>query len=242
LNSFSATKPVSCLKGVGPRIAERLTALHILSLQDLLFHLPSRYQDRSRVLAIGSIWQGMEVVIQGEILLTEIKYAKRRMLLVKIADHSGSLLLRFFHFNQTQQANLSIGRQIRCFGEVRAINGSLEMAHPEYEFIDTEKPLESVPYLTAIYPVTDGLSQIGIRKLMDQLVIDQQQLRVNLPEYMDASLLRDIGFDNLATAIAYCHKPPSDTKVEQMNNGAHPVQQRLAFEELLSPLKIYDRL
>ncbi|MFV2055097.1 MAG: ATP-dependent DNA helicase RecG [Thiohalomonadales bacterium] len=232
--SLTADTPVEHLKGVGPRVAERLAGLHIYTLQDMLFHLPLRYQDRSRVFPLGALHHGMEVVVQGEILLTEIKYAKRRMLLVKIADQTGSLLLRFFHFSQSQLNNLSIGRQIRCFGEARAFNSNVEMAHPEYEFVSDNASLDTPAYLTPIYSLCEGLSQISFRKLFDQLVIDHRQLRIVLPEYMDQTLLQDIGIDNLSEAIAYCHKPPSDTAVEHMNNGDHPVQERLAFEELLS--------
>ena len=115
-----ALQDVSLLKGVGPRVAEKLHKLGISTLQDLLFHLPFRYQDRTRVVPVGSLRPGDEAVIEGEVELTEVAFGRRRMLLSRLSDGTGSILLRFFHFSAAQQANLGRGTRLRCYGEVRA--------------------------------------------------------------------------------------------------------------------------
>ena len=124
--------PLNRLKGVGPRVAEKLARLDIHCIEDLLFHLPLRYEDRTRVVPIGSLRVGDNAVIQGEVQLTEIKYGKKRMLLCHISDGTGRLLLRFFHFNAQQKEALARGVILRCYGEVRKGATSLEMVHPEY--------------------------------------------------------------------------------------------------------------
>ena len=118
-----ATLPVTVLKGVGPRLAERLQRLNIRTVQDVLFHLPLRYEDRTRIVPMGAVRLGEHVVVQGEVDLAEVKFGKRRSLLVRISDGTGSLTLRFFHFNAQQQANFGRGQLVRCFGEVR--NGAV---------------------------------------------------------------------------------------------------------------------
>ena len=123
--------PVTALKRVGPRVAELLAKLGIRTVQDMLFHLPLRYQDRTRVASIGALRVGDEVSIIAEVQLSEIKFGRRRMLLVRVADGSGSMLLRFFHFSAQQQAAFARGARVRCFGEVRSGPGMLEMVDPE---------------------------------------------------------------------------------------------------------------
>ncbi|MEO6697456.1 MAG: OB-fold nucleic acid binding domain-containing protein, partial [Gammaproteobacteria bacterium] len=130
--------PITRLKGVGPRNAERLARLGIHTLQDILFHLPLRYQDRTRVVPIGALRSGDQAVIEGEIQLSDIKFGKRRMLLCRLSDGTGVITLRFFHFNAAQQQTLARGARLRCYGEVRLGAATLEMIHPEYRHIDEQ--------------------------------------------------------------------------------------------------------
>lgn len=228
---------VRCLKRVGPSVAEKLARLNIVTIQDLLFHLPLRYQDRTRVVPIGSLRPGAEVVVEAEVLLTDIKYGRRRMMLSKISDGTGFLTLRFFHFNASQQQNLAPGVMIRCFGEVRHSGQGLEMVHPEYQLItqeETRSANQDAAHLTAVYPATEGLRQFSLRALIDQLVVDSQTLRVEVPEWLPNSCLRQLDFPPLAQAIAFVHKPPPAAPVNALLNGQHRCQRRLAFEELLA--------
>ena len=112
---------MTVLKGVGVRVAERLERLRIRTVQDVLFHLPSRYEDRTRVVPMGTLRPGQFAVVAGEVDLAEVRFGRRRSLLVRISDGTGALTLRFFHFSKAQQAGFERGRHIRCYGEVRGV-------------------------------------------------------------------------------------------------------------------------
>ena len=233
VNKFSFDTPVNVLKGVGPSVSNKLLRLNIITLQDLLFHFPLRYQDRTRVARIGSLQPGDETVVEAEILLTNVVFKGRRALVTKISDGSGILTLRFFNFSASQQNNLEAGKHIRCFGEVRLTRGGLEMVHPEYQFDHGVNASASASSLTPIYPVTEGLRQFSMRALIDQLFVDNQ-LRVDVPEWLPAAIRQKFHFPSLGEAIAYIHRPPTSASVDKLKQGKHACQQRLAFEELLA--------
>ena len=160
--------PVTVLKGVGPRMAGRLARLGIHTVQDVLFHLPLRYEDRTRVVPMGAVRPGEQVVVQGEVELAEVRFGRRRSLLVRVSDGTGFLTLRFFHFNASQQAGFTRGAGIRCYGEVRAGPTSAEMIHPEYRLIDPGEPAPVEETLTPVYPATEGVHQLTLRSLTEQ--------------------------------------------------------------------------
>ncbi len=225
---------VLSLRGVGPGIAEKLGRMGITTLQDLLFHLPLRYQDRTRIAAIGSLRPGDEISVRGEVQLTEIKHGRRRMLLSRISDGTGFLTLRFFHFSARQQASLARGARIHCFGEVRAGSGGLEMVHPEYRNIGDDDDSAEEKHLTPVYPVTEGLRQLKLRSLMDAVLADPALLEAQLVDWLPARCLPSGEFPGLVDAVRYVHHPPPDAPVQALQEGVHPSQQRLAFEELLA--------
>lgn len=213
-------------------MAERLQKLHIHSVQDLLFHLPLRYQDRTRITPIGALRPGDEVVVEGEIQLSEVKFGRRRMLLTRLSDGTGSLTLRFFHFNSAQQQSLAPGTRLRCFGEVRGGTATLEMVHPEFRrVLGGEEGVEE--HLTPIYPTTEGLQMPGLRKLIDQALTLLQERRLALPDLIPHALLPP-GMGRLRESLLSLHRPTPDIALSQLTDGAHPAQQRLAFEELLA--------
>ncbi len=227
------TVPVSTLKGVGPKLAEKLEHLGISTLQDLLFHLPLRYQDRTRIVPIGTLRPGDEAVVEGEVQLSEIKFGKRRMLLTRIADGSGSLTLRFFHFNNAQKESLSRGTRLRCYGEVRRGSITLEMIHPEFRRLDEAMPTEVEEYLTPIYPSTEGMQQQSLRRLVGQAVDQLERGAVTLREWLPPELL-PADMPPLREAVLLLHRPPPDIQLSALTEGEHPAQQRLAYEELLA--------
>lgn len=229
---------VTSLKGVGPSVAEKLANLHLHTIQDVLFHLPTRYQDRTRVLPIGSLQAGMECVVEADIQHAEIKFGRRRMLLVRIADGTGPLLLRFFHFNRSQQERLQAGDRIRCFGEVRKGAATLEMVHPEYKILGSEEISAVEETLTPIYRATDGVHQATLRKLTDQALLSAHQVKELIP----AEYCPDQYQYRLIDALQMVHRPPPDADVSQLTSGIHPAQQRLAFEELLAQLLSLKKL
>lgn len=231
----AAGPPVTSLKGVGPRLAERLARLGIHAVPDLLFHLPLRYQDRTRIRPIGSLRPGDQVAVEGTVQLSEVKFGKRRMLLTRISDGTGALTLRFFRFSASQQAALARGTRLRCFGEVRRGAATLEMAHPEYERIDAEQAEPVEACLTPVYPTTEGVHQLTLRKLTAQaLAWLQSPGTAPLPDWLPAAVHRQPGFPDLPSALTYVHRPPADAPLDLLAAMAHPAQQRLAFEELVA--------
>ncbi len=222
------------LKGVGPSVQQKLANLGIYHIADLLFHLPLRYQDRTRVAALGSLRNGDEITVRGEVQLTEIKYGKRRMLLSRISDGTGFLTLRFFHFSAQQQAGLSRGACLECFGEIRASGGALEMVHPEYRLVAEDAELPKDNRLTPVYPTTEGLRQLKIRALINALLSDATLFDEQLLELLPEELLKQEEMPSLQAAVQYVHYPPTDAQVHALQAGEHPMQQRLAFEELLA--------
>jgi len=221
---------VTRLKGVGPRVAEKLLKLGIHTLQDVLFHFPLRYEDRTRVVPIGSLRAGDQVMIEATVDLTEVKFQGRRALLSRISDGTGSLTIRLFHFGAAQQALLARGTQIRCFGEVRRGRQTLEMIHPEFARIDPEAASEVDNTLTPIYPTTEGVHQLTLRKLSEQALEFLPKVREWLPE----ELLQQQDMMCLQDAILHLHRPAVDVSQLSLQDGKHPAQARLAFEELIA--------
>lgn len=226
-------------------MAEKLTRLNLYRLQDILFHLPLRYEDRTRVVPIGALQHGSRVVIEGEVEHSAISFSRsgrqrRRMLMVHLSDGTGSIKLRFFNFSKAQQANLANGAQIRCYGEVRRVINHLEMMHPEYHQLSEQQSASAEETLTPVYPTTDGVHQLTLRRLVEQAIaLLNQQGSELLIDYLPAALLKnndafDSNLLDLKTTINFMHYPPPDVSLEQLDQGIHPAQQRLAFEELLA--------
>jgi ATP-dependent DNA helicase RecG len=222
------------LKGVGPKQAERLARLDIYSVEDLLFHLPLRYEDRTRVTPIGALRPGSQAVIVGTVELTEVKFGRRRMLLSRLSDGTGFITLRFFHFGARQQQVLSRGVKLRCFGEVRSGKTGLEITHPEYQQVDMERPLGVEASLTPIYPTTEGLHQISLRNLTDQALQRLQTEQLQLQELIPVGLRDDVGLPSLSDSLLFLHRPPPAVSLESLAEPGHPMRRRLAFEELLA--------
>jgi len=226
-----ASLPVTNLKGVGPKLAEKLRRLGLLTVQDVLFHLPLRYQDRTRLLPIGGLRPGMEAVVEGEIQLADVAYRGRRSLVCHVSDGTGHLHLRFFYFSAAQQANLTRGRRLRLFGEVRFGPSGFEMIHPEYEFIDGAEAPPAEENLTPVYPSTTGVHQLSLRKLARQAL---EKYLDRIEELLPSAVLQELHLPTLTEALALVHQPPPHTPVELLAQGSHPAVRRLAFEELLA--------
>jgi ATP-dependent DNA helicase RecG len=226
-----ASLPVTSLKGVGPKLADKLKRLGLQTVQDVLFHLPLRYQDRTRLLRMGSLRPGMEAAVEGEIELADVVYRGRRSLICRVSDGSGHLHLRFFYFNAIQQQNLARGRRLRLFGEVRFGPVGLEMIHPEYEFIDGAQAPPAEENLTPVYPATTGVHQLSLRKLARQAL--EQHLE-KIHEWLPPAVLQELQLPTLTEALVLVHQPPPHTPVELLAEGKHPAVLRLSFEELLA--------
>jgi len=221
------------LAGVGPTLAGKLAKCGINTVQDLLFHLPYRYQDRTRVTAIRDLRANDWSVIAGRVCKTEIKFGKKMMLNCYVEDKTGIIKLRFFHFNKAQINNLENSTMIHAFGEVRAFNNNLELIHPEYQLLDNEDDFQVNETLTPIYPSTQGLTQTRLRQLV-QLALTHCKEVLEQLEWMDSNQLHENKFINLGHAIKFLHNPPPETSLEALEMGQHPALQRLVFDELLA--------
>ncbi len=227
--------PITRLKGVGPRMEAKLAKLGIHSVRELLFHLPARYQDRTRITPIGTLRPGDNVMVEGDVQHTEIKMGRRRMLLSRISDGSGLLTLRFFYFNSGQQNRLSLGQRVRCFGEIRGGGATLEIIHPEIKLINNSSLTEALDEsLTPIYPTTEGLQQPTLRKLAKQALVLLEKNAESLTELLPAETQSTHHYPTTAEAIQFIHYPPPEVSQAELEAGTHPAQQRLAFEELLA--------
>jgi ATP-dependent DNA helicase RecG len=221
------TQSLDSLRGVGPKLSERLRAFGIRSVEDLLFHLPLRYQDRTRVTPIGALQDGAEVVIEGTIQLVDVARGRRRSLLVKLQDGTGTATLRFFHFSSAQKNALRPGSRLRCFGTVR--RGSAlqpELIHPEYRNAGEAAAGEDT--LTPIYPSTEGIGQYQWRRLCGEAL---KLLRADPPREL---LPEDATRPDLGAALTFLHRPPPDADQQALREGRHPAQLRLALEELVA--------
>ena len=232
-------QPLTTLKRVGDRQAERLAKLNIFSVQDLLLHLPLRYQDRTRLYALEELRAGMEVLVEGEVVDNRIVNGRTRMLLGVISDGDRQVTVRFFRHSQSMRSALAIGKRLRLFGEVRlGFEGGLELIHPEFEQLsgDDEPPVAQT--LTPIYPTTEGIQQATLRGLIAQaFACLEQDPQGFFPELLPAPLRAALPFDTLSEALRELHHPPPGKPLperDRLDGALHPALQRLVFEELLA--------
>ena len=220
-------EPVTTLRGVGAKMASRLAEIGIRSLEDLLFHFPLRYQDRTQVTPIAGLRDQVDAVIKGTVRGAAVTMGRRRTLLVKVEDSTGLLTVRFFHFRQAQVTQFKTGARVQLFGTPRRLGSGTEVIHPEYRLGETADLVE--PALTPVYPTVSGIGQSTWRKLCGQALA---ALNRQPPE----DLLQGITADRitLSEAIAFLHNPPPGTELDPIHGGVHPAQIRLAREELIA--------
>ena len=220
-------EPVTTLRGVGAKMASRLAEIGIRSLEDLLFHFPLRYQDRTQVTPIAGLRDQVDAVIEGTVRGAAVTMSRRRTLLVKVEDNTGLLTVRFFHFRQAQVTQFKTGARVQLFGTPRRLGSGTEVIHPEYRLGETANLVE--PALTPVYPTVSGIGQSTWRKLCGQALA---ALNRQPPE----DLLQGITEDRitLGEAIAFLHNPPPGTELDPIHGGVHPAQIRLAREELIA--------
>ncbi|MFZ7260132.1 ATP-dependent DNA helicase RecG [Avibacterium avium] len=222
--------PLTTLSGVGAAVSAKLSRIGINNLQDLLFHLPSRYEDRTRITPIIDLRPEQYATISATVQLCEVQFGRRPILTVVVSDGTSKLTLRFFNFNAAMRNSFQVGARVKAFGEVKRGRFMAEIHHPEYQIIRDDAPLVMAETLTPIYPTTEGLKQNSLRKLTDQALalLDKIQLPEILPDEFNPYPY------SLKEAIRFLHRPPPDVSLEMLEKGQHPAQVRLIFEELLA--------
>lgn len=226
-------QPITALTGIGSQTAARLQKLGINAIQDLLFHLPQRYQDRTRLTPIARLLPGMSALVCGTVEFTDTLQRGRSSVICRISDASGLLSLRFFHFSVQQLQQLKPGAHLSCFGEVRQGYNGLEMVHPEYKIISADTdPTENT--LTPVYPLTEGVSQTILRKAIKQTLTICLHSAATLADWLPSEIRQRYHYPALGEALLTLHNPPANIDAETVQSGDLPALKRLAFEEFLA--------
>lgn len=222
--------PLTSLSGVGAAIAEKLSRIGIQNVQDLLFHLPMRYEDRTRITPISDVRPESFATIEGYVQHTEVQFGRRPILSVTLSDGTSKIMLKFFNFNAGMKNSLATGVRVKAFGEIKRGRYMAEIHHPEYQIIRNNQPLALAETLTPIYSTTEGLKQASLRKMTEQALAVLQNVQVAelLPEQYNPHQY------SLKDALALLHRPPPSVSAEVLEKGEHPAQKRLIFEELLA--------
>ena len=222
--------PLTSLSGVGVAIAEKLSRIGIQNVQDLLFHLPMRYEDRTRITPISDVRPESFATIEGYVQHTEVQFGRRPILSVTLSDGTSKIMLKFFNFNAGMKNSLATGVRVKAFGEIKRGRYMAEIHHPEYQIIRNNQPLALAETLTPIYSTTEGLKQASLRKMTEQALAVLQNVQVTelLPEQYNPHQY------SLKEALALLHRPPPSVSAEVLEKGEHPAQKRLLFEELLA--------
>ena len=237
----SLSDPIISISGLGQKTSDRLNQLGIHTLEHLLFHLPSRYQDKTTITPLSSASVEDEILIEVTIDRIEVIPARQRQLLCYLSDNQNQrVLLRFFHFTQYQKQALIRGETIQCFGEIKIGRQGLEMHHPEYRIISQDqKPLlEST--LTPVYPLCAGVSQNKMKQWVNN-ALDVLKASV-IDDYFEK--ITQSTMPSLKDSLFLLHHPNKNEDLSKIEAFTHISQQRLIIEELaahqLSLLKIKE--
>ena len=223
--------PIQNIRGVGPKIADTLSNLGIYRVEDAVFHLPYKYEDRTNLTPIGDAPYETPLLVEGEIVKSTVVFRGRRMLITEIFDGTGRLTMRMFHFAFAQHKNLKEGHRIRCFGTIRHGPKGKEMIHPQYQVFSKDEEVEIEDHLTPIYPSTSNLQQGRLRKLIQGSIVYCQKNNL-LKENWETE--DEGGFKDLLSALTFIHNPPTETSLELLSSGQHPAQRKLIKEELVA--------
>ena len=205
--------------GLAPA-AGKLAKLGLETIQDLLLHLPLRYEDRTRLYPINDLLPGIYATVEGEVLRSDISFGRRRMLTCQISDGTGILTMRFFNFNAAMKNSPATGRRVTAYGEIKRGNHGAEIIHPEYRIQGEASEVELQESLTPVYPTTEGVRQATLRKLTDQALelLDTCAIAELLPPELSGGLM------SLPQALHTLHRPPPDIQLADLELGKHPAQ------------------
>lgn len=227
-------QPLTQLPGVGAQTADHLKKLNLHTIQDLIFHLPHRYEDRTRYMAIGALQPGNLALIKGSVQIADISGKGRKSLICRISDGTGFLNLKFFHFTAGQYKAFQPGTPVSCFGEIRQGYMGLEMMHPEYLILQDLSESRTETKLTPVYPLTEGIRQKTLRKIIRLALSSALNTPAVLPDLIPEPLLDKFEYPGLADALSLVHTPDEGIDVQALLDGRLPALKRLAFEELLA--------
>jgi len=219
--------PVSPPIRAGEALLKKLARVGLHREADLLVHLPLRYEDETRLTPVARAFGGEPVQVEVVVISNEIQFRPRRQMIVRAADDSGEITLRFFSFYPSQQGALSEGARIRAFGEVRGGFFGAEMVHPRFRKVADDEPLPAE--LTPIYPTTAGLANSALQKLIARALADG-----DLAETLPDALRQRLQLPALARSLRFLHRPPPGTDLDTLHARNHPAWRRVKFDEVLA--------
>ncbi|MGZ5071976.1 MAG: ATP-dependent DNA helicase RecG [Usitatibacter sp.] len=221
----SAPRPAAAVDA--DSTAAKLQKLGIRTKRDLVLHLPLRYEDETKLTPLAEARAGVPVLVEAEVVDSDIKYRPRRTLVVKLTDGERDLWIRFLNFYPSQAKQFTPGKRVRLFGEVRPGFFGDEMVHPKYRIVSKDTPLPKS--LTPVYPTTAGLSQAQLRAMIEPMLDT-----LALEDTLDAKLLEGLGLMPFRDAVLFLHRPPPDVDAVSLDERTHPAWRRLKFDELLA--------
>ncbi len=220
---------IDTLPQLGAFYQKKLNKLNIFNLFDLLLYVPRLYEERKKTTSIREIILGDKNAIVGKILDGRVVVTRRRMLLVTLADGTGLLTLRFFHFYPNWTKQFPMGEHLYAFGEVRLVGGNFEMMHPECRLVEREG-VSAESY--AVYPLSEGLTQNRIRGFIDSAFLKTKSMAI--AEDLPTEIIKKFHLEPFWSALQFIHYPPTNVVLTALNAYQHPAQKRLIFEELLA--------
>ena len=222
--------PLQFLKGVGPRKAADLKRAGLVTVEDLLYRLPFRYEDRSRMQPIASLRPGQKAAVLGEIRSANLAVTRRRGFRIFhaiVADAGGAI--RCTWMNQAFLADILQPRlRVVIFGEVKLDSSGLHFMNPEYEVVGEDLDAIHTARIVPFYEKTGTVTPNMQRKLVRQAI---DALPASLPDALPAELRARLGLLERRPAVEAAHFPPNEASVEQLNAFRTPAQRRLIFEE-----------
>ena len=218
---------VSTIKGVGEKLSSTLSKLGIKTIEDLLFHFPIGYQDRTILKKIAELEPNQDFVVQGVIEKVSQTFVPRKMLLVKIKDNTGHLYLRFFYYFPGLRNVFKEGTSIQVSGSSRLGRYGLETVHPEYEIVKND---EFKPQILAKYPLTKGITHQKMRKLMSEAIELIKEDKIEVTDLMPAH-----NFSNLNESIINVHAPDPKSDINDfLVGGNSEARKRIGLEEMVA--------
>ncbi len=210
-------------------LQKKLSRLGIRNDQDLILHLPIRYEDETRLFTIADAPHGQTVQVEGVIVCSEVVVRPRRQLVCQVEDSSGVLVMRFLNFYGSQIKTYAAGKRVRLLGEVRSGFFGAEMVHPKCRIVHAGESLADT--MTPVYPATAGLTQKMIGKLIGQALQDNQPM---LAETIPDSIIRKYRLAAFRDSVTCLHNPPPEVSLEALQARVHPAWRRIKFDELLA--------
>ena len=223
-------KPVQYVKGVGPRRAEQLARLGITTVEDLLYHIPFRYQDRREIKKIRDLEIGDETAITGQIARMGRRFLTRRrrwVLEAVVRDETGFLFLLWYHQHRYFQQRYQLGQSVLLYGKVeKGMKGGKWMIHPDMEPLEEEAETARV---LPIYNKTTEMTVAAMRRIVHGAVDQHADL---VPNGVPPEICERLQLMPLSLALRNLHFPPLDVEIAELNEATSPAHRAVVFDEL----------